>query len=233
MQELVWYIGMQRNAHSDLKKRSQYIYIGFLCVIVAFFIGTLDYWDTKKINVWETLNTRLFFQQHPEDKKVLDEQLVQLPEDANENTEGNTNSSQAQADYYVGMLEIPKINLKQGFAAFGSPYNDIDKNVTILPTSVYPDVELGNFILAGHSGQGSLAFFNDLYKLRKGDQAIVYYKNVKYTYEIVDIYQQQKTGVISVYRDYTKNTLTLVTCTNNTDDEQTVYIANLVNKQAY
>ncbi len=234
MQELVWYIGMQRNAHKELKKRSQYIYIGFLFVLIAFFIGTLDYWDTKKIHAWDSVNTKLFFEQHPEDKEVLEEQIVQVSEEElPENTTESTNSEPTVANYYVGYLEIPKINLKRGFAAFGSPYNNVDKNVTILPTSVYPDVELGNFILAGHSGQGSLAFFNDLYKLKHGDQAIVYYKNVKYTYEIVDIYQQDKTGVISIYRDYNKNTLTLVTCTNNTKDKQTVYIANLVNKQAY
>ena len=185
MQELVWYIGMQRNAHKELKKRSQYIYIGFLFVLIAFFIGTLDYWDTKKIHAWDSVNTKLFFEQHPEDKEVLEEQIVQVSEEElPENTTESTNSEPTVANYYVGYLEIPKINLKRGFAAFGSPYNNVDKNVTILPTSVYPDVELGNFILAGHSGQGSLAFFNDLYKLKHGDQAIVYYKNVKYTFKI-------------------------------------------------
>lgn len=223
--------------HNDLKKRSQYISLGFLFVLIALFVGTLDYWSTKKINVWDTMNTKVFFMDHPEGKNVLDEstkkeQVVSLNE---ENTPKQVEKKQSEttSQYYVGMLEIPKINLKQGFAAFGSPYNRIDKNVTILPTSVYPDVELGNFILAGHSGQGSIAFFNNLYQLVHGDTAIVYYKNVKYTYQIVDIYQQDKTGMVSIYRDYTKNTLTLITCTNNTKDKQTVYIANLINKEAY
>ena len=218
--------------NNNIKKRSQYIQIGFFLLILAFAIGTLDYWDTKKIHVWDTLNTKIFFEQNPEEA----EELVELTNEETPEIVDNTNTSEETTttnNYYVGMLEIPKINLKQGFAAFGSPYNNIDKNVTILPTSVYPDVELGNFILAGHSGQGSLAFFNELYRLKKGDKAIVYYKNVKYTYEIVNIYEQEKTGVISVYRDYTKNTLTLVTCTNNKKDKQTVYIANLVSKESY
>ena len=214
----------------NIKKRSQYIQIGFFLLVIAFVIGTLDYWDTKKINVWDTLNTKVFFEQNPEEA----EELVELTSEQTPEVVDKTNTSEETTNnYYVGMLEIPKINLKQGFAAFGSPYNNIDKNVTILPTSVYPDVELGNFILAGHSGQGSLAFFNELYRLKNGDKAIVYYKNVKYTYEIVNIYEQEKTGVISVYRDYTKNTLTLVTCTNNKKDKQTVYIANLVSKESY
>ena len=216
--------------NNNIKKRSQYIQIGFFLLVIAFVIGTLDYWDTKKINVWDTLNTKVFFEQNPEEA----EELVELTSEQTPEVVDKTNTSEETTNnYYVGMLEIPKINLKQGFAAFGSPYNNIDKNVTILPTSVYPDVELGNFILAGHSGQGSLAFFNELYRLKNGDKAIVYYKNVKYTYEIVNIYEQEKTGVISVYRDYTKNTLTLVTCTNNKKDKQTVYIANLVSKESY
>lgn len=216
--------------NNNIKKRSQYIQIGFFLLVIAFVIGTLDYWDTKKIHVWDTLNTKVFFEQNPEEA----EELVELTsEQTPEVVDKTDNSEETTNNYYVGMLEIPKINLKQGFAAFGSPYNNIDKNVTILPTSVYPDVELGNFILAGHSGQGSLAFFNELYRLKNGDKAIVYYKNVKYTYEIVNIYEQEKTGVISVYRDYTKNTLTLVTCTNNKKDKQTVYIANLVSKESY
>lgn len=216
--------------NNNIKKRSQYIQIGFFLLVIAFVIGTLDYWDTKKIHVWDTLNTKVFFEQNPEEA----EELVELTsEQTPEVVDKTDNSEETTNNYYVGMLEIPKINLKQGFAAFGSPYNNIDKNVTILPTSVYPNVELGNFILAGHSGQGSLAFFNELYRLKNGDKAIVYYKNVKYTYEIVNIYEQEKTGVISVYRDYTKNTLTLVTCTNNKKDKQTVYIANLVSKESY
>lgn len=225
---------MQKNTRS-LKKRSQYISIGFLFVLIAFFIGTLDYWSTKKINVWDTMNTKLFLMDHPEDEKVLEEKtVVSLPEESKTDVkEESETETQNNNNYYIGMLEIPKISLKQGFTAFGSPYNRIDKNVTILPTSVYPDVENGNFILAGHSGVGSIAFFRNLYKLGVGDTAIVYYKNIKYTYQIVDIYEQEKTGMISIYRDYSKNTLTLITCTNNTKDKQTVYIANLINKEAY
>ena len=127
---------MQRNAHKELKKRSQYIYIGFLFVLIAFFIGTLDYWDTKKIHAWDSVNTKLFFEQHPEDKEVLEEQIVQVSEEElPENTTESTNSEPTVANYYVGYLEIPKINLKRGFAAFGSPYNNVDKNVTILSLS--------------------------------------------------------------------------------------------------
>ena len=39
----------------------------------------------------------------------------------------------------------------------------------------YPDVDGGNFVLAGHSGNGYMSFFKNLYKLSTGDYAYVYY----------------------------------------------------------
>ena len=82
-------------------------------------------------------------------------------------------------------------------------------------------------MLAGHSGTGWKAFFNDLYKLTRGDKATVSYKGKTYTYKIVNIYTQPKVGTIAIYRNYDKTTLTLITCTNNDSTTQTIYIAEL------
>ena len=97
--------------------------------------------------------------------------------------------------------------------------------------SNYPDVDKGNFILAGHSGTGWKAFFNDLYKLSAGDTAKITYKDKTYTYQITNIYKQPKTGKLAIYRNYDKTTLTLITCTNNDSTTQTIYIAELINKE--
>ena len=70
--------------------------------------------------------------------------------------------------------------------------NDVEKNIFIVEGSSYPDVEKGNLMIAGHSGTGWKAFFNDLYKLNVGDTAYVKYKNKKYIYNIVNIYTQPK-----------------------------------------
>ena len=51
----------------------------------------------------------------------------------------------------------------------------------------------------------------------------------KYTYRIVNIYTQPKTGKLAIYRDYSKTTLTLITCTNNDSTTQTIYISELIN----
>lgn len=128
---------------------------------------------------------------------------------------------------YIGYLNIPKINLTKGFLDKRSTENDVEKNILVVDGSTYPDVDKGNFILAGHSGTGWKAFFNDLHELNVGDTAYVTYKNKKYTYKITNIYKQSKTGKIAIYRNYDKTTLTLVTCTNNDSKTQTIYISEL------
>jgi LPXTG-site transpeptidase (sortase) family protein len=130
-------------------------------------------------------------------------------------------------DEYIGYLNIPKINLTKGFLDKRSTENDVEKNILVVDGSTYPDVDKGNFILAGHSGTGWKAFFNDLHELNVGDTAYVTYKNKKYIYKITNIYKQSKTGKIAIYRNYDKTTLTLVTCTNNDSKTQTIYISEL------
>ena len=152
-----------------------------------------------------------------------------------ESTEGETEKveeSDTYTDEYIGYLTIPKINLHKGFVDRRSTENDVEKNIMIVEGSNYPDVKRGNFIIAGHSGTGWKAFFNDLYQLTTGDTAEVTYKGKRYIYKITNIYKQQKTGKIAIYRNYDKTTLTLVTCTNNDDTTQTVYIAELQSVEA-
>ena len=57
---------------------------------------------------------------------------------------------------------------------------------------------------------------------------LINYKGKVYTYNIVNIYKQDKIGKIGIYRNYEKTTLTLVTCTNNDSKTQTIYISELV-----
>ena len=152
-----------------------------------------------------------------------------------EKTVENTNSKQQtkKNNYYIGYLEIPKVDFKRGFVDINSKDNVVGKNISIISGSKYPDVDKGNFIIAGHSGTGIHSYFKNLYKLKTGDKAYVYYKDVKYTYKIVKIYKQPKNGSVSIYRNYNKTTLTLVTCTKNDKKSQTVYIAELESKDKY
>lgn len=128
---------------------------------------------------------------------------------------------------YIGYLTIPKISLKYGFVAKNSYYNNVDRNIAIIDPSNFPDVSGGNFIIAGHSGSASVAFFRNLYLLKLGDITKINYNGKTYTYKIVDIYKDKKDGTISIRRDRTKTTLTLITCSYKDKQHQTVYISEL------
>lgn len=131
---------------------------------------------------------------------------------------------------YIGYLEISKVNLKQGLVSLNSYYNNVNYNIQMIKTSTYPDKELGNTILAAHSGGGYISFFKNLYKLTLGDEAKIYYKDYVYTYKIVNIYNVPKTGKVRIIRDVNKTCLTLITCTYKSKTEQTVYILELASK---
>ena len=164
------------------------------------------------------------------EKENTDEENNIVESEGEEETE--TEESDTYTDDYIGYLTIPKINLNKGFVDKRSKENDVEKNIMIIEGSTYPNVKKGNFIIAGHSGTGWKAFFNELYRLNIGDEAYVTYKGKKYTYKFTNIYKQPKTGKIAIYRNYDKTTLTLVTCTNNDDTTQTVYIAELQSVEA-
>jgi len=151
----------------------------------------------------------------------------------NINVQNNSNKTIETKNDYIGILEIPSINLKKGFLDIDSKYNNIEYNVTIIKQSTLPDKNNNNLILAAHSGNCNVCYFDKLHKLSINDTAHIYYKKIKYTYKITNIYEVEKTGKISIHRDYNKSTLTLITCTKNSKTKQTVYILELIKKEDY
>ena len=189
--------------------------IGSITILIGGFFLSYNYIQSKKVMAFDYISN-IFYEQNQEIIVSDGEQEVEEDEDLGEVTNN-----------YIGYLSIPKINLKKGFLDKRSPDNDVEKNILVVEGSSYPTKDKGNLILAGHSGTGWKAFFNDLYKLNKGDQAIVTYKGKTYTYKITNIYTQPKVGKIAIYRNYDKTTLTLITCTNHDSTTQTIYIAEL------
>lgn len=199
--------------------------IGAVLTLIGGFFISYNYIQTKKVYAYDYM-ANIFYESNQENK---------IANQITEETEGQTETveeSDTYTDEYIGYLSIPKINLNKGFVDKRSSENDVEKNIMIIEGSAYPDVERGNFILAGHSGTGWKAFFNELYRLSIGDKAYITYKNKKYTYKLTNIYKQPKTGKIAIYRNYDKTTLTLVTCTNNDETTQTIYIAELETVEA-
>ncbi len=123
------------------------------------------------------------------------------------------------------IIEIPKINLKQEFYPDDPNKNVVDKNIQVIDGSVMPN-QKGNLILASHSGTSDIAYFKNLDKVGINDIVYIYYKDKKYEYIISHIYDVQKTGYVSIQRDKSKQTLTLITCKKNTN-KQTVYVGYL------
>ena len=128
---------------------------------------------------------------------------------------------------YVGVLEIPKINLRKGFTSIDDKNNDVNKNIEVLKESDMPNVVGGNLIIAGHSGTGRIAYFSNIYKLSNKDIINIYYNNKKYIYEVVDKYEIDKKGIMNIRKDKSKTTLTLITCSTSNEKKQIVIISYL------
>ena len=128
---------------------------------------------------------------------------------------------------YIGILEIPSINLKKGFYGINDINNNVNRNIEIIENSDMPDVVNGTFILAGHSGSGAYSHFKNLYKLSLNDKLYIYYNENKYSYKVVNIYDVEKTGKVKIKRDANKTYLVLITCRHNTN-KQIVIIAELL-----
>lgn len=218
---------MQRKIKKFNRQNSQLIQIGFLLILFGIFIFSYQFIYKNKIKAHQTMSQKIY-----EHKIKKEEKTTTISKEETVDSiivEPIKKEDSMYTTYnYIGYLEIPAINFKQGFLNKNDIHNNVEENITVLKESVYPE-QLGNFIVAAHSGTGAIAYFNELYRLKEHDTIYVYYKNKKYTYEIVNIYKQPKNGTIEIRRDKTKSTLTLITCTNNDNTTQTVYIANQVN----
>lgn len=214
-------------------KNSTIIITGVLIISIGVCIGFYEYFEERKNKTFSEMNILLYEHEQPENlsqEQIIDENkdesIVPVTSEEIEKEEVPNNNIVYN---YVGILEIPKINLRRGFYDLNSRYNSVDYNVTVINGSTFPGVANNNLILAAHSGDCTICYFEYLYKLNLNDVAYINYNNYKYEYKIVDIYEVEKDGTVPIYRDYSKNALTLITCTRNSDTKQTVYILEQTN----
>lgn len=205
-----------------LKKNNNintYILLGVILITFGITLLSNNYIVTKREDVFNKMNLSLL-DNVPELKEEDDQPAEETP------TTEEPKEEVKKIDYepYIAVLKIPKINLERGFYDKNSFLNNVDYNILFHTASNYPSEEKGNVILASHSGSSSISYFKKLYLLEKGDIAYLTYKGTTYTYEVVNIYNEEKTGSINIYRNKEKNTLTLITCTKDDDTKQTVYI---------
>ncbi len=213
-------------------RTSTVLLFALIIFILGIYLIFYNYLVSKKEKIYSSMNLLLFKDETPSQvekiKEKEDKNTTSLvPTQQANNQQVNT---QKVSYNYIGTIEITKIKLKRGFLDITSPYNTVSRNVTVINQSTFPNVDKGNLILAAHSGNCSICYFDKLYKLSVGDKAYVVYKKYKYTYILKNIYNVLKTGQVEIKRNPDKTVLTLITCTHNSDTQQTVYIFELDKK---
>ena len=153
----------------------------------------------------------------------------------------NTNKNTQEKQYniikkdklieYIAILEIPKINLKQGLVRPNSNLNNVNKNIQILTPFNRLDQLGTNLILAGHSGNSKVSFFRNINNLEIGNDIYIYYQNKKYHYKVLKKYEVEKTGKIHVKSNQNKTLLTLTTCSYN--NKQLIILSEQINSFKY
>ena len=224
---------------SSFNKFKPVLFLGFgvILVIAALCLLLYDRFMLVKDAVFTEIEMKM--EEEKNDSELMDDDdidddptLDPENEDSKEEKKGSSSSNKKSTKYksnsrYLGYLTIKKINLKAGIPWKDSSMNNVDKGIYTLPVSNYPDIENGNLVLAAHSGNASISYFKNLWKLSLDDTANVSYNGKTYSYKIVDIYYVEKTGTVQIKRNTKKTTMTLITCTKNNDKLQTVYILEL------
>lgn len=189
----------------------------FLAIIglTIIFCNSL-YNKIEKKEVKDKINN--FIEEQSDDNKIQES----INEDDN-----NKKTETEKVEDFIAVIEIPKINLRNGIYEKSSTLNNVDKNVQILKESSFPDENNGNVILAAHSGSGKIAYFKNLVKLKKGDDVNIYYNNSLYSYKVEKIYEVDKTGKIEL-EDHSSSVLTLITCSEKDKTKQIVIICKKI-----
>ena len=195
------------------------ILIGIFFFLFGIFFFTYDYYQKEKQNNIEKEKIEEFFE-IDEQEEVQEKLIPDNEKDSN---------NEVKEENYIGILEIPKINLKKGLVDKNSSSNNVDKNIYTLKETTLPDEQLNShIILAAHSGNSYISYFKNLKKLDMKDKVYFYYKNVKYIYEISNKYEIDKTGTTEL-KITNKSDITCISGTN----KQVVYVANLIDKESY
>ena len=213
----------KENKTNKSSKKSQLAIIGSLILIISgiSLIGG-KYLYNFCLEKEEDFKIEEFY----EEQKEIDTNVI---EDTTEEKEETKTESKVE---YVAVIKIPKIGVEKGLCKKGTSCNNVNRNIQILNEATYPDVANGNFILAGHSGNGRTAYFKNVDKLKLDDEIYVIYGGFQYKYKIVNIYDIEKTGTANIIRNKEKTTLTLVTCRHNTN-KQIIVISELVERTEY
>ena len=218
----------RKNKNIDKKEQLIKLVASFIFLIGSFmYIGRIAYNYYIELRDYNKAQEFLNI-----GKEEVEEIKVDIDEE--ENKEQPKQEEKKTSNYkYIGVLEIPKINIKRGFLNIKDKGNNVNKNLQVIKGSDMPNVKNGNLIIAAHSGNSYISYFKNLHKLSNDDVAYVYFNNIKYTYKVVGKYDAEKNGKVTIHRDNKKNTLTLITCSQTDKTKQIVYILELESEENY
>ena len=218
----------RKNKNIDKKEQLIKLVASFIFLIGSFmYIGRIAYNYYVELRDYNKAQEFLNIgKEEVEEIKVdIDEEEIKEQPKQEEKKTPNYN--------YIGVLEIPKINIKRGFLNIKDKGNNVNKNLQVIKGSDMPNVKNGNLIIAAHSGNSYISYFKNLHKLSNDDVAYVYLNNIKYTYKVAGKYDAEKNGKVTIHRDNKKNTLTLITCSQTDKTKQIVYILELESEESY
>ncbi len=218
----------RKNKNIDKKEQLIKLVASFIFLIGSFmYIGRIAYNYYVELRDYNKAQEFLNIgKEEVEEIKVdIDEEEIKEQPKQEEKKTSNYN--------YIGVLEIPKINIKRGFLNIKDKGNNVNKNLQVIKGSDMPNVKNGNLIIAAHSGNSYISYFKNLHKLSNDDVAYVYFNNIKYTYKVAGKYDAEKNGKVTIHRDNKKNTLTLITCSQTDKTKQIVYILELESEENY
>lgn len=218
----------RKNKNIDKKEQLIKLVASFIFLIGSFmYIGRIAYNYYVELRDYNKAQEFLNIgKEEVEEIKVdIDEEEIKEQPKQEEKKTSNYN--------YIGVLEIPKINIKRGFLNIKDKGNNVNKNLQVIKGSDMPNVKNGNLIIAAHSGNSYISYFKNLHKLSNDDVAYVYFNNIKYTYKVAGKYDAKKNGKVTIHRDNKKNTLTLITCSQTDKTKQIVYILELESEENY
>ena len=130
----------------------------------------------------------------------------------NNNDKPKENKTSNKASSYVAILEIPSINLKSGVVKCTKNFNSIRY---------------------ANSGNSSIAFFKNLYKLSINDNIYVYFNGIKYHYIVFNKYDIEKTGKAKVIDSNQEKYITLITCNQQRKGYQIIIEGKLIDESNY
>ena len=172
--------------------------IGQIFIIVSLVIISF----LSVYNYYQAQKDEEMVNDYIEKTKIVDEEEI-------EEEQPEIKKEYQQEINYTAVLEIPSLDIS------------VDEH------SNYPDKE-GNFILYAHSGNSNISYFKKLINVNIGDSVYVYYKGVKYNYEITNKYDIEKTGKADVLISNSDKYITLITCNPNRKGYQVVLIGKLL-----